>query len=238
MQSNSWAQPFTTEILNYYPAQQQKKYGLYSPGLDRFLLTDSLDLFTLHHAACLLSSKIATVLCVFPAETAFGTENCLTWTLQNKLHLKKQTPAVHTVKSAADIIPAVPPAEMGDLLREQEFAAFVLRATYALRLADLVVSSHPESRNEDQNFYLDFFNGLSNPELQAAPDKTRWRGGFKTEVGSILYKADDIPEALLGFSELRNRTTDLRQDSNLQHMAQQLRAAYLRSFFGFLGWQP
>lgn len=248
--ASPWSQLYTGKVLKYYqsPTRVPKRYGLYSSGLDRFLLVDGLDLWTLRHAAQLLSSKIATVICVFTSEEpTFQLENCLTWSLVQKQMVvpKKQTPDLHLVHNNDEILQEGLPFDFLDNIEEvvedQEFAIFVLRAAYALRLTDLLVSSSALAHNEDQGFYTDFFADiLQKDTLHSVPDKTLWNKGFSGEIGRILYRSQSIAEVLRALTE---SYTNCHPDESIPTSKFGLRANiyrkfYLNRFFEFFGWRP
>lgn len=230
-------------ILSYYPGLTpvSKRYGLYSPGLDRFLLVDGLDLWGLHHAACLLASKIPTLVCIFQAgEPEFSNENCLNWSLTEKSKVlpRKQTPGSFLIESNSTCVFAGPPAgyseRMPELVKDQEFALFLLRATYAMRLADLIVGSDYRFRNEEQALYTGFFSTeLKQTEIVTATDKTLWQNGFQGEIGSILYRAQTIEQARSQFAELA--AGGAVPSTNLERLAGISRKAYMDEFFQLLG---
>lgn len=229
-------------ILSYYPGSTPvlKRYGLYSPGLDRFLLVDGLDLWGLHHAACLLASKIPTLVCIFKnGEPEFSNENCLNWSLSEKSKVvpRKQTPGIFLIESNSLCVFEGPPAgfseRMPELLKDQEFALFLLRATFAMRLADLIVGSDYRFRNEDQSLYTGFFSAEIKPtEIVPATDRTLWQNGFQGEIGAILYRAQSKEQALEQFAAL---ATAVEPSTNLQRLAGINRKAYLEEFFQLLG---
>lgn len=229
-------------IFSYYPGPNPppRRYGLYSPGLDRFLLVDGLDLWGLHHAACLLASKIQTLVCVFAAgEPEFTNENCLNWSLteKSKVFPRKQTPGSFLIESNSSCVQVGPPSgfaeRMPELLKDQTFALFVLHATYAMRLADLIVGSDYRFRNEDQSFYTGFFAKEIKPtEIAAATDRTLWQNGFQGEIGAILYRAQTIEQAR---NELNSLNEAPAPSTNLERLAGISRKAYLDEFFQLLG---
>ncbi len=250
--ASPWAELYTQKVLNYYQtpatATVPKRYGLYSSGLDRFLLVDGLDLWTIRHASQLLSSKISTVICVFTSEEpTFLLENCLSWSLveKHKVVPKKQTPDLQMVLSNSEIFQEGLPIDfldkMDEVVSDQEFAVFVLRATYAMRLTDLLISSSALAHNEDQAFYTDFFTGvLQKDNLRSAADKTDWTKGFTVEIGGILYRSQSISEALQAFTQCyKNCSPDESiPASKFSKRANIYRKFYLNRFFEFFGWRP
>lgn len=248
--ASPWVVLYTEKVLSYYqtPARVTKRYGLYSSGLDRFLLIDGLDLWTIRHAAQLLSSKIATVICVFASEEPnFNIENCLAWSLVQKQKVvpKKQTPDLQIVLNNSEIIEEGLPIDflnnMEEVIKDQEFAIFVLRAVYAMRLTDFLVSSSALAHNEDQQFYTDLFVGVLQKEsLNPVPDKTLWPNGFTGEIGSILYRSQSISEVLLALTDIYKNChpDDSIPASKFDLRANIYRKFYLNRFFEFFGWRP
>lgn len=250
-----WVTKHTQKVLTYYqhPLHIPKRYALYSISLERFILFDGLDLWVMEHAAKLLSSKMALIICIFSSsEPLFVVEDCLTWSLVDKARglPKKQTPEVHIIQNHSEIIQEGLPIDFLDRLdgvvRDQEFMHLVLRATYAMRLTDLFWNSHAILNNENQSFYTNFYlNEVNELNLQTAEDKTIWRKGFSSAIGGIFYKAQAIDEALEALSHLYkgenfDSPASIYEQFYLKNykkhfLCEQL---YLATFFEFFGWKP
>lgn len=240
---SAWAKPYNIDVLGFYQKNSYEsspvKYGLYSYNLDRFLIVDSLDLWAVCETAKILSSKLALVVCVFstPPPNNFKIENCLCWDLNDKEFAlpQKQTPTLALIKSAHAINELGPPVDfknqLANLVIDQEFALFTLKSVVAARLTHLFFNQNAQMNNVDQSYYLKFFSDEQNNLLDyAAADKTDWQNGFSAKIYSILYKSQNIKEALIGFSNL----IPTNVDSDLY----QYRRPYVNYFFRYLNWEP
>lgn len=250
-----WASDFNHQITRYYSYQSSKsnRYALYSNSLDRFILIDAFDLWAVQHAGKLLSSKLSTIVCIFTNfEVPFGSDEALLWTINNKTVVlpKTQSPDIFFIEDSKQIqkqgLPNDFIAEFPSVLKDQEFALFALRTSYAMLLTDLYWNLNSELNSGNYDFYLSFFNSTSEDfPVSNIQDKAQWPGGFKTTIGKIIYTSSSIDEALNRFGQLDkenkiDQETPLYQqfknDKNLQ--ATYFRRLQLNTFFEHLGWRP
>ncbi|MFZ3230198.1 MAG: hypothetical protein WA160_08335 [Pseudobdellovibrio sp.] len=235
-----WARPYTKELLNYYPGlhEQTVQYALYSQSIDRFFILDSLDLWTIHHTAKILSSKLSLVLCIFSSEKPpFTIENCLLWTLKNKAAVlpQHQSPVIYQIQNNDELLMAGIPIDFAEnikqLVQEQEFALFVLTVLYAARITELKLSLIPSIHNDSHSFYLDFFSTeLVNTPLEARANKTIWPRGFLNEIGRILYRCQNVGMSLKSLSALKESIT---QTSDIY--SKRISTYYFKTFEELLG---
>lgn len=228
IQKSLWAGEPPARLRSFYPSVAAEPcYGLYSPGLDRFLIVDRYDLWTLFHAARLLSSKLPLVCYAFPP-AGLSISNCLKWTLVEKTTQlsSNQTPVLKALESPQDLVELGVAPDFSEvaasLVRDQEFALFVLRATRAMRVTDAMLNRSAQ----------DFFTRLSPDFKAAAPfretiDDTSWPLGFVGAVERILYHSLSIEEALERLEKQLPRRQ--RKDTVTE---------YSETFFGLLGWSP
>jgi hypothetical protein len=218
------------QLVSYYPFFQGfNSYGIYSPGMDRFLAVSGLDLSAVLSAAKLLSAKIATQVYVFaPGSPALSNDDCLNWTLRDKsVHLSDlQTPIVNLLASPKDLVRAdteVNSQENPEFVKTQDYVLFLLRAVHALRLTDAKLNT------VDQGYYSRFLSGFPEADrFRVYIDDTKWPRGFVTTIETVLYKSQSVEEALQGFSLLfpygRSMHVDLK--------------VYAALFYELLGWRP
>ena len=192
-----WRNIDSSSIAKYYPRSHKLgDYAIYLLSLDRFLVVESFDLFTTLHAVKLLSSKMSVLLCILPPDNHLTNENCLEWGLhgidsirlaeiekQRTLHLEsKDEIAYYGLPSFSDLT----------IFKEhQNYAQFVLRATYAIRLTDMIQNS------SDHSFFMRFFaNAEKNNFIKYRIDDMKWPNGFIHNMDRILYLSASVEEAL------------------------------------------
>lgn len=206
-----WHINSSSEILDFYLGSERlpNRYGLYSQSLDRFLLVDKWDLWALVQASKILSSKISLIVCVFSSEEPpFKIENCLQWALKNKdiVLPRHQAPTITTIRNNSDLFFCDVPLHCEDdlpaLIKEQNFALFVVKAAYAMRLTNLKLNLHPQIQNDPQQVYLNFFSSdLNSNALAARQEQTIWEKGFINEISTLLYLASSIDTALFSLNQ-------------------------------------
>lgn len=196
----SWSLTEYSKISQFYSYESKVLYILYSEALDRIVATDSRDLWTLLDAAKLLSSKL--ILNVFivgfqDVDDSLG-QRPLEWSITNKkLALPtKQTPEVVFLQNSTELTYAGPLiSDIEKLKEDMNFIQFVIKATYAARLASVLNSSHNNNNNENQDFYLNLLD--VNPDnIATSLDKSIWSNGFQNAIYKILYKSSHVKEAL------------------------------------------
>lgn len=255
IKDSRWAKRPSGKILEYYqnPARLPKRYGLYTSSLDRFILVDGLDLWVVEHTAKLLSSKFLTTICVFTnEEPPFEVDDCLLWSFIDKTQVlpKMQNPEIFLISGNHELIQEGLPYDfidrMDEVIKDQEFAHFVLRATYAMKLTELYLNSNAELYNFDQNFYTSFYAQESLDVQKLTPtDKAQWAAGFTHTLSSLLYKAQSTEEASDSILRLRNANNFNpaeplhKQFYYRRHERSFLfKQVYLGKFFELLEWKP
>jgi hypothetical protein len=217
-----WDYKPESDLARFYPyVRATPVHGLYSMSLDRFILVDSLDLSAVVQTAQLLSSKLFLVTYVLPEGLPLTNQNCMRWTLKNKLRQSfAHKPPLVVMKPDGKILEDGWPA--GDLethFADQEYALFVWRATLALRLTNMQLNM------VDHPFYMKFFPQADT--LRAYHDDTKWPVGFVTAIERVLYLSNSVNEALHEFAQLLPPD---RLTKSLQ--------SYYEIFYNLLGWWP
>lgn len=214
-----WTQVNQGSHSNYFGLSYGKFNSnvVFAPGLDRFILTDNYDVFTVYEAAKLLSSKIATHVYVL-GKTAgptiperwgprhqFNSKTCIEYTFADKSSMKilgssiitaKQTPLLSRVVSTDAIIYEGYPVDYDNeegratIAKLQDFARFVLRALYAIKIADASNNVKPASE------ILDYFDPAVGKVIKHSPDHTYSEYGMLRTIKTILYHADTVETAL------------------------------------------
>jgi hypothetical protein len=194
-----------------------KKYGLYCNSSERFMAVDN-DLWVLHHAAKILSSKISSCVCVID-NADINNNNCYQWGLKDNRVSKQdqQIPLVVPVADAVEFKGSPDDITTEDLTKDLAFVNFILQATYAMKVVDAIYNV------ADQKFFIKYF---PKTELTAVDDDSGVANGFVRSVERILYLASNKESALKGLEELFNDPRSTRPTVLAEHKAM---------FYYFLG---
>lgn len=212
-------------IEKYYLKNETRAvYGVYLSSLDRFLFLDRLDLNATLHAAKLLSGKMSLTTYVLPQKNDMTSEDSLSWVLRakNKIRLSEiDKPRLLLIEDGDEIRKIGEPKdiEMDTVLRHREYALFVLRVTYAMRLTDALCNSteHP--------FYMKFFPDIAS-NLGYQSDDSHWPNGFIFNIEKILYLSNSVDEVLQKFSKLLPLSSYVKKNP------------FALTFYDLLGWRP
>lgn len=204
-----WTDPEMGLCKTLYPLSWSKKnsYVLFSPGIDRFFLVDSLDPWIMLEASRILSSKISNIVYILDQETPyFDNSDCFYYTTKHKMEEKFYGgPTVMSHRQSSFMIKIRPdmifktdwpidfnnPERKEALLKLQEYSQFVLRIVHALTCAVNLRNSFPE------RYYVETFFKDQYPEnLTARPDTTDSPHGMEHLIKNILYDSSSINEAL------------------------------------------
>ena len=199
---------FADHAKYFNTADSPKKYGLYCNSTERFVLLDN-DLWTLHHAAKLLSSKISACVCVIE-HSEITKDNCHLWGLVDHKVAKQdqQIPLVIAVGSNVEYKGLPDDVTEEDLNKDLEFMRFMLTATYSLKIVDAIFNV------ADQKFFIKYF---PKTELTAVDDDSGVANGFVRSIERILYLASNKESALKGFEELFNDPRSARPTILTEH---------------------
>lgn len=187
-----WARPPAGKFSQYYGNKESSNFGLFVPGLERFILVDCLDLWSVLHTAKLLSSKFQSLVFPLNNETPVLLHTCLNYGILRNPGFPtiNQTPLLKERLMPEDLVRLGPPVDrMNDLeqlIKEQEYCYFALRIVQALRIMDALYT------NLDNRFYARFFDlYLDNNE-----DESGVPQGFTTAVEKIVYFSRNVNQAL------------------------------------------
>jgi hypothetical protein len=182
-----------------------KKFGIFSFGLDRFILIDSTDVWTTLQTAQLLSSKLPTIVFTLPSDEV-NNQNCLYFTLLNKkgkasgissLSTGNQHPHVRWLSADEKLsYTGIPEDFKSDDKRIvldtlKEFVNYVHNVSYAINITELTLSHF--------NGHSSFVHKFTNPEwyqdMSMKVDRSESKNGVFFELRQALYLSSTIEEA-------------------------------------------
>jgi hypothetical protein len=183
----------------YYPQTSSARHGIYSIGIDRFLLVDKMDLRMTLKCAKILSSKLPTaVFYLGEATRKFETYEALFWSITDKNIYQggSQTPVLSKIHEINGVefqgapLDYQTPEQLHALVDLQNYALFVQRALYAIHYADMICN------DDDHFFFARLMKSNVGEIINVRPDFS-----LATDVGMviaterILYMAQSIEEA-------------------------------------------
>ncbi len=183
----------------FYSEKIASRYGIYSTGIDRFILIDKFDLWITLTTAKLLSSKIPTIVfCLKDDVPDFPVSDVLFLTIANKsVHQSEsQTPALAKLGGKTSIIDSGPPIDYSSneqieiLAKLQRYAEFVQRTLYAIKIANAMCNV------DDHQFFASLLDPTVTDSLVARPDHTVTDFGLLQSIERILYLSMDVEEAI------------------------------------------
>jgi len=182
---------------------------IFSPGIDRFILVDTYDVWTVLETAKLLTSKIPTQVYVLGKNTGpnatFTNATCINYTFADKSNMKvmgssiitaRQTPLLAKINTVDAIVDEGYPTDYDSaegramIAKLQDYARFCLRALYAAKFADACNNVKPATE------FLDYFNPELGKIIRNSPDHTYSEYGMLRTIRTILYHADTVDIAL------------------------------------------
>jgi hypothetical protein len=204
-----WAQVNAGLHKEYYSQGRVNGNVIFSPGIDRFILVDTYDIWTVFETAKLLTSKIPTQVYVLGKNTGpsdpFTNATCINYTFADKSNMKvmgssiitaRQTPLITKINAANAIVDEGYPmdydhAEGRALINKlQDYSRFCLRALYAAKFADACNNVKPATE------FFDYFNPELGRVIRNSPDHTYSEYGMLRTIKAILYHADTVDIAL------------------------------------------
>jgi hypothetical protein len=201
----------------FYSEKSASRYGIYSTGIDRFILIDKFDLWITLTTAKLLSSKIpTTVFCLKDDVPQYPAGDTLFLTIANKsVHQSEsQTPTLSRLGGTTSVIDAGPPIDYVSneqiemLARLQRYAEFVQKTLYAVKIANAICNP------DDHQFFASLLNPTVSDSLVARADHTVTASGILQSIQHILYLSMDIKQATreidLLWQETRGRNESFR----------------------------
>lgn len=206
-----WTQVNKGVHATYYSLTYGRQNGnvIFAPGIDRFILADNYDIWTVFETAKLLSSKIPLQVYILGADSGpqgqFNSGNCINFTFADKSNLKvlgssiitaRQTPLMTPIRAPNAIVnegfPIDYDNEQGRAMIEklQDYARFTVRALYAIKFADACNNVKPMAE------MFDYFDPQLGKVISSSPDHTYSEYGMLRTVKTILYHADTVEQAL------------------------------------------
>ncbi len=194
----------------FYPSRGNR-YAIYSVTVDRFILVDDKDLWITFHTAKILSSKLPTAVFALDKDSpTFENEDALFWTTTNKniIQSDSQCPTIDKLVGSNSIIREGPPIDYVNteqlemLITLQDYALFVNKVLYSIRIADAMYNS------EDHSFFAGLVGDEIRQHFQIRPDQTPVDVGYRLATEQILYNSTSIEEAMEQINKLwyrRNR---------------------------------
>lgn len=169
------------------------RYAIYNNGLERFVAI-SEDLWTVHHAAKLLSSKFSSTVCIVSTDE-ITSENCHLWGLAKHASAfqERQTPIIVLVGDAVELKGFPDDITEEEFASDKSFIAYVLAMTYAMLLTDGLCNTG------DQHFYNKFFKDMP---VATIVDDSGVPGGFLSSMEQVLYFASTKEEASAKIREI------------------------------------
>ncbi len=195
-------QPYKNFYVNKNGSR--KKFAIFAPGLDRFILTDNYDRLILLQIAEILSSKLPTIVYLLPEDaTNLNDSNCINYTIFDKTQQKilsspimaaRQQPITKYLSDRAKIIEVGIPKDyvnnMEILDRLAEYAYFVKQNVYAINQTEDFCNTFDTSKFANQYLDSSWFNQVS-----VKSDFSNLKNGVFFELKQILYLSNSVEEA-------------------------------------------
>lgn len=185
---------------------KKRKYGIFAPGLDRFILIDWADYWMVLETAEILSSKLPTMAYMLPTlDFELNNDNCLDYTIHNKTQEKigpsnisigRQNPSLKYMFDQNSVVFAGTPEDYKTeekqlvIKRLQEFAKYVHKRVYALNLTEAIFNSYNRKHFLEKYAKEDWYEGF-----EIKPDRSETAKGTLFEVRNALYLSNSIEEA-------------------------------------------
>ena len=185
---------------------KKRKYGIFAPGLDRFILIDPADYWMLLETAEILSSKLPTMVYMLPTlDFDLNNDNCLDYTMYNKTQEKigpsniaigRQNPSLKYMFDENKIVFAGVPEdykteEKQEIInRLQRFAKYVQKRVYALNLTEAIFNSYNRKHFLEKYAKSEWYENF-----QIKPDRSETEKGTLFEIKNALYLASSIEDA-------------------------------------------
>lgn len=183
---------------------RKRSYGIFAPGIDRFILVDYHDFWMTLQTAELLSSKLPTMAYVLPAiKLDIDNSNCINYTIADKTQQKvgpssmivgRQQPMLKFLyasdKLSYDGIPEDYKDRLEILNRIMLYAQYVHKRVYAMNLAEAMHNIKNTSQFVQRYVDNNWMQGLT-----SRPDRSELEKGVFFELRKILYLSDSPEEA-------------------------------------------
>lgn len=194
------------EHIYELPNGTHRKYAIFAPGIDRFILVDNYDLRSCLETAEILSSKLPTVSYVMPnLDFEINTDNCINYTIFNKTEQKygiksilitRQVPMNKFLLTKDTLsfegIPADYDSEEGRKILEKltNYAKFVHDRVYVLMTLETFMYLH-----NNANFINKYIPSSWSNDFLLKHDWSDADKGVVSEIRHALYISQSIEEA-------------------------------------------
>jgi hypothetical protein len=190
-------------IEKFYRDSVKRKYGIYSTGLDRFLLIDDLDVWITLETANLISSKVPNVVYLMPyEEQTIDNLNCINYGIRDKRSQKMgntplifttQTPVLRTlsgenVLKTFDNSPDILDSEMFDELKK--YIDFVHQYSYAIKFTEIFTKYE-----ETDSFSKQYLDNSTSASFKHTVERSGLTDSIYFHIRNALYISNSIEEA-------------------------------------------
>jgi hypothetical protein len=202
-------------IENFYRSNNKRKYSLYTPGYNRFLLVDDLDIWMLFETANIVSSKISTIVYMLPyEETDISNDNCLNYEITNlssqkiagtPLIFASQTPLIKSI--FGDNVIKKNNEHLDILNDAKKYVDFVHLHSYALNYTEFFTNYE-----NNYNFSKKYLDEELLDTFRPTHERSTLKQGIFFNIRKILYLSDSIDEAETKLHKLwKDESADLPQ---------------------------
>lgn len=199
-------QRFDNRLKFFYQDSQgnRRHYGIFCPGIDRFVLISDLDLWLVSDTANILSSKIPTLVYVLPSDlNGITKENCIDYTIFNKTNQRvalssilvaRQNPLVKFLYDEDKITYAGMPEDYKDnpdpISNIKNYANGIFDRVAAINLTEAFYNPFNTRGFVNACVPSEWVKNFAS-EL----DKSRLDNGIFLALKNVLYLSDSIEEA-------------------------------------------
>lgn len=192
---------------------EHRKYGIYAPGLDRFLLIDSNDMWVTLQTAELISSKIPTVAYILnDLAQGITDENCINYSILNKTNQRicdisitvaQQLPKLILLEDDGLIESAGLPEDFTSnekkaaLENLQAYTRYVHRLSYIINLQE-AIGNHFDKRTFSEKYLpLEW-----RENLYLAGDRANKETGIFKKLRQVIYLSPSIDDLNIAMKDV------------------------------------
>lgn len=175
------------------------RYGIYSIGVDRFILLDKIDFWTTLQTAKVLSSKLPTIVfCLGKDIIDIDSEDILRYSInENEKYLvhqsTNQTPSVEKIENSNSVIKTIDSKDYSDrkdILNDLvEYAYFTQRILYAVNMSDVM------NNVDDHTFFANMLSEDIPLDVRSST-KSYMPNGIVNAVRKVLYLSSSVEQAM------------------------------------------
>jgi hypothetical protein len=176
-------------------------YAIYLNDTERFIALEK-DLWIIHLAAKLLSSKLSICICDIGNESSITNNNCLQWTMSTPdLPASTQYPKLIISKdSKLEFVGDPVNTDTEVLKRHQKFCLLALKIVKAAKMTDILLN------HADRKYFQSL---LESTEVVSSPDDSGIPGGFLHNIEKILYLQTSEKDILSCINVMFNDPTNI-----------------------------